>query len=311
MPNIMLTSRCNLHCSYCFANNMVNQNNATDITIENFKTALNFITSSGSTDIGLIGGEPTLNHNFKDIVTIAIEDPLVNIITLCTNGIELENYMDLISHEKIQVLFNCNTEPNISSTQKQRMLNNIDKYFSNSNNKGTLGINVYNDKLDCSYIFELAKKYNQHIIRLSLTVPSMQTCSELTYFEYLQTRKDKLRELVELSKKYNIVFSFDCDIPPICELITLPGFKYDPHIQRNKCTPIIDITPNLMAVRCFGTSHLYQVSILDFENLDALRNYFIRNIDEPMSKILIKSRCENCIKRKKLECFGGCIRFKN
>ena len=42
MPNIMLTYRCNLKCPYCFANEFVNKKN-TDISLENFEKALDFI----------------------------------------------------------------------------------------------------------------------------------------------------------------------------------------------------------------------------------------------------------------------------
>ena len=63
MANIMLTYRCNLNCSYCFANEFVNKKN-TDINVTNFRKAVEFFTRAGDVSIGLIGGEPTLHPAF-------------------------------------------------------------------------------------------------------------------------------------------------------------------------------------------------------------------------------------------------------
>lgn len=306
----MLTSKCNLRCSYCFANNMINQYNSTDITIENFQTAINFLTSNGKVKIGLIGGEPTLHPNFKEILNIVLQNELIETITLCTNGLILDPYIDLLNNSKIQILFNCNQFPNISSNQEQQLYKNIETYFSNPKNIGTLGINIYDNDTNCIPIFELAQKYHQEVIRISLTVPSIDTCNKLSYFEYFNTRKVKLLELIKLSQKYHIKFSFDCDIPPMCELYTNIQLPYNIMSQAKGCSPIIDITPELEAVRCFGTSHLCKVKITNFSDLNSLYDYFIKTIDQPAANIIIRDRCKQCQKRKNLECFGGCIRFK-
>ena len=309
MPNIMLTSKCNLHCSYCFANSLVNQNDANDITLENFQTALNFVTSSGPTKIGLIGGEPTLHHQFTSIIEMALKQDLAKIVTLCTNGIALEPYLDILNSPKIQILFNCNATPNISDAQEQQLLNNIEKYFSIPGNIGTLGINVYNNDIDCTYIFELAKKYNQKSIRLSITIPSLNICNEMTYEEYFNTRKQKLSEVMQLAQKYKIQCNFDCDVPPNCNLM-LHKQWLDAKSNEAMCAPIIDIDTDLSAIRCFGTSHLGKVKITDFPNLQALKEYFIETIDKPASKIVTHKRCINCPLHINQQCFGGCIRFK-
>lgn len=309
MPNIMLTSKCNLKCCYCFANNVVNQPTTSDISLDNFSTAINFITSSGKTRLGLIGGEPTLHKDFKEILNIAIDNDLIEIVTVCTNGIELENYYDILDHPKVQVLFNYNMFPNITASQQQRVDANIKRYFSNINNIGNIGINIYNNDVDCKYVFNLAKNYNQKVIRISLTVPPIDICNTTNYFDYLNSRKSKLLELIDLAKQYDIQFSFDCDIPPMCELFLNNYFPRNLNVSSG-CTPIIDITPELEAFRCFGTSHLCRVKITDFPNINSLREYFISKIDKPASEIIVRKRCTTCAKRQNLQCSSGCIRFK-
>ena len=95
MTNILLTYRCNLHCSYCFANEFVNKENK-DITISNFLKAVSFVTKSENADVGLIGGEPTLHPGFLEIMELLIANQRVSQISLFTNGMMLDRFMILI-----------------------------------------------------------------------------------------------------------------------------------------------------------------------------------------------------------------------
>ena len=125
MPNIMLTYRCNLSCPYCFANEFVNKQ-STDITFENFQSAVRFITKDGPAFLGLIGGEPTLHKDFKRILTAIIEDRKIKECTIYTNGLELDSYFDEVASPKFRLLVNCNSPETIGETRFARIVNNLD-----------------------------------------------------------------------------------------------------------------------------------------------------------------------------------------
>ena len=309
MPNIMVTSKCNLACSYCFANKLVNQNDASDITLENFQYALDFITSSGRNDVGIIGGEPTLHHDFHTILSMLIDNTKINDAIIFTNGIELEPYIDQILHPKFGVLFNCNTSPNISDRQYEKLVTNIGAYMKHSNH-GMLGINIFSDDMDCSYIFELAKQFNQKEIRVSLTVPNLDICTSKTYFEYFADRKEKLLQFIQLAEQFEVKLKFDCDAPPFCEISKERSFMNNIIVTPNHCTQIIDITQNLEAVRCFGTSHLCKVNLKDFPDVQTLCKYFSEQIDQIALQNMPKEECKTCFLNKTRKCRGGCLRFR-
>ena len=112
MANIFLTRKCNLNCSYCFADEFVNKANE-EITIDNFKTALQFIKTHKDEKVGLIGGEPTLHSAFAEILDILNSDDDITSYVIFTNGIELDKFIDRITNEKVGLLINCNSPENI------------------------------------------------------------------------------------------------------------------------------------------------------------------------------------------------------
>ena len=144
MANIMITKRCNLRCPYCFAEEFVGKS-SDDITIDNFRTALDFALTNPNEEIGLIGGEPTVHSHFKEILEVIIHDDRVRICTLFTNGILIDKYINQLSHPKFKILINCNSPTDIGEKAFQKMKENI-HLFANEfymQERVTLGINMY------------------------------------------------------------------------------------------------------------------------------------------------------------------------
>lgn len=156
MPNIMLTYRCNLHCSYCFANEFVNKDK-TDITLGNFMKAVSFITEEGKTHVGLIGGEPTLHPGFQTFMDLLIENPLISGVTVCTNGLLMDRYIPQLTNPKVRVLVNCNSPLVIGGKAFSAMREDLDTLLLRYDVKDRvwLGINLYSDEMDYSYMMDL------------------------------------------------------------------------------------------------------------------------------------------------------------
>ena len=66
------------------------------------------------------------------------------------------------------------------------------------------------------------------------------------------------------------------------------------YINPTVCHPVIDILPDLKAIRCFGLSEEMPMDINLFENLDELIGYFSRKLDNPLNSKYIDTTCENC-----------------
>ena len=323
MANIMLTYRCNLHCSYCFANEFVNRDR-TDIPIKNFIEAVSFITRKEPAAVGLIGGEPTLHPGFPLIMEMLTDNPKVTGIRLFTNGLLIDRYIQQITGPKVEVLVNCNSPHIIGENLFTRIRQNLDLLVFEHDMKERvgLGINLYDNELEYSYIMELLQRYDMHRVRFSVTVPDFSSCGTVDVLEYFSNRKQFLMKFFHDMDSIGVMPHSDCNHPPYCvwtdeekEWLEAYESRY-PEIKSNltghhsRCIPAIDILPNLQAVRCFGMSDFMKVSIKDFRSLRDISNYFINEIDSYAFQLSACEECKDCYERKVKRCVAGCMGFK-
>lgn len=322
MANIMINEICNLKCPYCFADEFVNKN-PKEMSMEDFDTALNFALSSGYDErIGLIGGEPTLHSNFKEILIKLINDNRVKNVTIFTNGVKINEYLNEISHPKIHLLINCNSPENMGTKAYETMVANIKEMISNRyyKEKITLGINMYKPDFDYEYILELLKQFDLKSVRTSISVPN-----DLTYLanplNYFNIMKPHVLEFFSKLKETHIIPFFDCNAMPVCIwsedertriLQDFPEVKNKTNIFNTyvSCCPIIDILPDLTIIRCFGLSEHTKKKISDFKNIEEARNYYARTIDSFACNSCHSKECISCYERETGKCNGGCLCFK-
>lgn len=319
MANILLTTRCNLKCKYCFASDVENECPGQEISMENFLVAKNFLLESQCKRIGLIGGEPTTHRNFKDILENCVMDERVSEIVLYTNGIFSEEYLNIFANSKIAFLVNCNSPDDIGDKFNILMknLNELTNTYY-AYNRITLGINLYSNDQDFSYILNLCKEFRKRDIRVSVCVPQNNEDRQ----KYFSNMKEVLIRFYKEACEQGIKPHYDCNIIPSCfytekELFEIATLLSDRGSERERligekclCKPVIDILPDLTAIRCFGMSEK-KVSIKQFRNMQDLTRFFLKEIDFSLLATEKNNKCKNCYKNKTLKCMGGCLKFKN
>lgn len=330
MANIMINKTCNLKCPYCFANEFVNkfdQNHVgiNDITLENFKVAVDFITRT-EPHIGIIGGEPTLHRHFKEIMEELIYNPRVETVTLYTNGVYLDKYAPILSHRKIGMLVNCNTPEVMGEGQYKKLIASLDKMIFEyyKGDQLTLGINMFGENFEYDYIIDLLKKYNMKHVRTSIVVPNTDDKRNNNSLQYFRKMKPRVMQFFRELYSLGIVPTYDCNQMPICvyskeDLDFIHAFTqlptFNPMIKFNlaegsACSPVIDILQDLTAVRCFGMSEYEKVNILDYNDLNEIRMHFTLSQDNYSRMIPIDEECKSCKLFGIGCCMQGCIAFK-
>ena len=319
----MVTEICNLSCPYCFANEFVNKR-VNEISIGNFQKALNFVTSSKSFNglLGIIGGEPTLHSKFSELLTIVDRTNQIKEVVIFTNGIKIDETINQTSGQKFSFLINLNSPEIIGNKVYSWITKNIDDLVTKYDKKNsiTLGLNLYNVNSDYSFFIDLLQKYKIRHARLSITAPNSNGGKDS--FERLTVFKNQLYQLYVDLRYRGVNVIFDCNKVPAClwteeEIMKISLIQANNENQRlgfnlnsNKCNPVIDILPDLTAVRCFGLSQYTKVKIEDFASLDHLYGYYQTYFDERLVKVPTIDECANCEMFNDSSCYGGCLANK-
>ena len=325
----MLNNDCNLKCPYCFAEecrDTLAKQQSENISISNFLRAVNFVTKTDR-HIGLIGGEPTIHPEFSEILEIACSHEKINSITLFTNGINLEPFMEQLLHPKVGILINLNSPTIVGQKNYDRIIKNIETLMEKygDNPRITIGYNIYEEEPDFDYIIQALRKFKFTKLRISTVVPNSIDKRNVKPLDYFHKMKNGLFELLVALKYYGVVPMSDCNFIPLCvytenELKWLEqSFAPLADQYKMKCNLLedrvchmgpIDIFPNLQISRCFGMSENLRLDMKDFKDLSEVRNYFLFAIENPSFNIVTDDDCLDCKKRKTLQCSGGCLAFK-
>lgn len=325
MSHVMLTRVCNLNCPYCFANEVINEK-SDFISMDDFNTAKEFILTGGDS-IGLIGGEPTIHPNIEDIMQNVIDDTRIRSCTVFTNGINLDKIIYKFTNEKFGTLINVNS-PNIMGERKYNtMLENLDLIHNKFSlgHRVSFGYNIHGADFDYDYIIELCKKYKKSRLRISICVPNNPEFRDLDSLQWFRLVRPRLFEFFQALYDNKIIPHYDCNYLPICVptvedkelLLKILQLSKEMNAPTNllstccTCNPVIDILPDLQAVRCFGMSEHLKANIRDFRTSAELRAYFATEIDSFRFNTVGNEECQECPKRVIQDCMGGCLAYKD
>lgn len=322
MANIVMTNACNLKCPYCFANEFVNHNKDS-ISFEMFKEAAEFILGDNNGHIGLIGGEPLLHPEFKECLSFLLDNRNVKSVTIYTNAVLADRFYNELAADKVRLLINCNSPADMGEAAFEKMSANIHELIVNRHMKDriTLGINMYKPDFEYDYIVKLLLTYKYDRVRVSITVPNCEEGKNRSAIDDFMAIKPRMKAFFHTLLKYGIQPRFDCNKFPVClwdnsdkaEFAQYYVGKKDELYQQMsnvECTPVIDITPDLTAIRCFGMSDCSKESIRDFRNVDELRHYYLNEFDAYKFNTVCDKKCVGCYNRKTMHCTGGCLSYK-
>ena len=195
-----------------------------------------------------------------------------------------------------------------------------------------LSVNIYKPDFDYSYVIPLAQEMGFDVIRLSISVPRKGELDGKSPLRYFHDMKLVAMRFVCDMIRCGVITGFDCNFLPGCVLTgderesvmcakevfysALSRRYSEAFWQRSivceifNCTPVIDILPDLQAIRCFGLSEYTKRDIRDFRSITALRNHYINTVDRPAHRLWSSEECRDCSRREYGECSGGCLLFK-
>lgn len=321
MANIMINNGCNLRCPYCFASQITAEEQFA-INEEQFDKIVEYLIRSNQKIIGIIGGEPLIHPNVDKLLLRLIKrTEKLNVRGLVfTNGIALDKHWKTISNEKIALLINVNSEEDIGKVAYDRVVKNIEEAvfeYGMSNQKLTLGLNVYKPTQNIVPFFKLIERVGHKQCRVSISVPQDRN---VNIFDYFRSFLPKIKEMMTIANGLGVQLNFDCNLVPYClldeEMKELyakneslgMGRKYVSTTKCSACNPVMDILPDGSVARCFAMSEIDRQNVFDYANIHELAMYYKLKIDYEVMKHPLEE-CKDCHLLKCQKCYGGCLAF--
>ena len=128
---LAITYRCNARCKFCNIWQHPELNDSEPMTLDELETLAGSKLLSKVFSLGLTGGEPLLRPDLPDIVSIFSRLPSIGYISLATNGLQPDNYLErlqaVLQRTTKEVWFNVSIDGHSSTQDKVRGVKNAGK----------------------------------------------------------------------------------------------------------------------------------------------------------------------------------------
>jgi len=311
MPyNIVVNSSCNLSCNYCFAKEILSNNDI--ISLDNIDYIADFLKHSERKIISLMGGEPTLHPQIILIIEKLRAKGFT--VSLKSNGLwdfKIKEYLSGLAENEIFILLNLN--PPSTYSQKELEILNSNLYHV-KNQQLVLSINIDKTDFEYEYILSYAKETKAKYIRWSFAHPILERTKKRinqTYFpisEY-NSVSDRVVEFIKKANRQGIMTLGDHSV--IRCMFTEK--QYQEITENNgeinsKCEGTIDIFPDLQVIYCLPMYSLFEKHYLnEFGNMGKLEMFFESRINVLRKRELPFEACAECEFHLRNECHGGCL----
>lgn len=314
MANILLTEKCVRSCPYCFAAKQMHDSAPDDVMSWNdLIYVVDFLADGGDRAVSLLGGEPFLHPRIVDIILYIIERGMH--VTVFTSGIVADRQ---VFDDAVELLADVDPRDlafvvnyNNPSIMSEREREATDRFFRAFARFTTIGVNVYKVPFDYSFIGQTVLRYGLgRSVRLGVAHPVPGHGGVSVGADKMKAMAADLDANLPRLEAAGIVVGMDCGFP-LCAFSDEQLGRLYRHTRGGanfKCTPAIDIGPDMRVWPCFPTAEYRTRSLFDYENLDALLedfDSFERSVR--IEKGGLYQECDGCRHRLSGLCSGGCM----
>jgi radical SAM protein with 4Fe4S-binding SPASM domain len=312
MANVLLTTACNLSCSYCFAQERIKEKGCQYITLDNARQVIAFLKKSQFPIFRMMGGEPTLHPQFEEIVQNVLAEGLdIDLLSNATWSDEHTALFHKISPAHLRFLLNIDHPSSYTKQLWKRIRTNL---AAIAGRKGiTLSFNIFEKDPRYGYVLDLASEFAIPYLRVSFSLPVVGVKNAaLPLSDYFKV-SGKILEMAREAEKRGISMRLDNAVP-LCifsfEEVGELLMKGVLNLEKNaRCKPIIDIAPDLTVCNCFCLSMLHNRSLTEFSTLEELYRYYEALFRHYQDDVFSMERCLDCEYRRLWGCQGGCTAF--
>lgn len=310
MANVLLTTRCNLKCPYCFAQERLSDGHKLTMPMSNVEKVVDFLKRSGHPYFRLMGGEPTLHPEFPVIVQKGLEAGMR--VDVLSNATWPENYnseFQRISPRRLFFLLNIDHPDRYLPKIWERIERNLTAVCERGS--VTLSFNIFETEPRYEYILRLTEQYRIDKVRMSFSLPVVGATNAYLKLEDYKAMAPFVVEFVRRAEQHGVQVRMDNAVPLCMFTYEQAGellLKGAVDLQRNlHCEPVIDIGPDLSVWCCFCLSKMWNRHLDDFNNLEEMLAYYRKAMGLYQSRLYPMDECYECRYRELWACQGGCL----
>lgn len=310
MANVLLTSKCNLKCAYCFAQERMRSKHNQVMSMSDVVRVIAFLKDSNHPIFRAMGGEPTLHPEFPRIVELALEEGMrVDLLSNATWPDRYNEFFERIVPSHLFFLLNIDHPDSYPPRLWSRIVDNLAAVAQRGG--VTLSFNIFEIPPRYDYILDLAARYKIDKVRTSFSLPVVgaQNAS-LKLQDYRQVTPYVL-QFIKQAEALGIEIRFDNAVPLCIFSFEQAGellMNGTLNLQHNaRCNPIIDIGPDLTVWCCFCLSSLWNRHLDEFKNLQEAESYYRQSMGLYQDRLFPMDECYQCRYRERLGCQGGCL----
>jgi sulfatase maturation enzyme AslB (radical SAM superfamily) len=304
MTNLMLTSRCNLNCDFCFAVDIMGGNTELDVSFKTFQKYIDHLDHSGMEQARLLGGEPTIHPKFPRFLNHALSRGKT--ILIFSNGLIPEAVMKVLEEippRECTVLVNLASGDGLPRVRRRQeeVLTRLGQRACSGYTISRLAHLQFPQLLDI-----IDRTGSQRCLRIAMAQPSGGSNIFIHPKQYRQVAR-LITELVVEAGQREVRVEFDCGFVRCMfsneDLLVLQENNVSAAWH---CSPVWDVAPDAMAFPCFALAGHMQVPDGLEHGLDELQRIF----SDKMSVLRIAGvypECSSCELRVTEKCSGGCL----
>ena len=310
MANVLLTTRCNLKCPYCFAQERLADGQKLSMAMSDVEKVIGFLKRSNHPFFRVMGGEPTLHPEFPRILQMALENGMrVDVLSNATWPESYNIIFQRISPRRLFFLLNVDHPDRYVPRIWERIERNLAAV--SGRDSVTLSFNIFEKEPRYEYVLELTRKYGINNVRMSFSLPVVGANNAYLKLEDYKAMAPFVVEFARRAEESGVQVRMDNAVP-------LCMFSYEQagellmrgvvDLQRNvRCEPVIDIGPDLNVWCCFCLSKMWNRHLDEFKDLQEIQAYYRKAMGLYQSRLYPMDECNDCRYRELWNCQGGCL----
>ena len=315
MANLVISERCNLACSYCFASDYLDghhgdiaRHSSPFIDLETFENWLDFLDRSNIDEIRLIGGEPSLHPHFQEILHRAMRRG--KHILVFTHGLLSEGALaslEALPLDQVTVLVNMNASRHLHGPSPKENARRRETLLR-LGGRVQLGFTIYQPDFSLDYLLPLILETGcQKSVRLGIAQPVLGGRNQYLHPKQYINAGRRLVGWAERAGREGVWLEFDCGfVRCMFSQTDLERLRQAGAGIAYRCNPILDIGLNEKALHCFPLAGTFHTELKLTLTAGELRAILVEKV-RPYRLAGIYKECTICRYKQSGECMGGCL----